>query len=175
MALVRAFSRWFDCTIMGCVCCGGTPELGVLCRQCAGKIPPSDGLIPDHIHSTVEPSNAEAWLIDSFGGAHAVGAHARIGRNTGDLVVLAPSVSREHAEIARGATGWTVRDLGSRNGTFVGGEAVQGEVALPRPHAILKVGDVALYFLAELVHEPPPRAPIETAAPMGALLHYLFS
>ena len=30
-------------------------------------------------------------------------------------------VSRRHAEIRRGASGWSIRDLGSTNGTIVNG------------------------------------------------------
>jgi DNA-binding NtrC family response regulator len=35
-------------------------------------------------------------------------------------------LSRSHAAIARTDAGWTIRDLGSRNGTFVNGEQVNG-------------------------------------------------
>ena len=42
-----------------------------------------------------------------------------------DLVLDHPSVSRRHAELTRGDWGgWTVRDLGSRNGTLVNGVPV---------------------------------------------------
>lgn len=58
---------------MSCLRCGGTPELGVLCRPCAIEVAPSDGLVPDHIRSTVDPADAEAWVVDGFGGAHAIG------------------------------------------------------------------------------------------------------
>jgi DNA-binding NtrC family response regulator len=36
-------------------------------------------------------------------------------------------LSRSHCSIALSPAGWTVRDLGSRNGTFVDGEGVEGE------------------------------------------------
>jgi pSer/pThr/pTyr-binding forkhead associated (FHA) protein len=36
-----------------------------------------------------------------------------------DVVVTGQGVSREHAELARAGSGWTIRDLGSSNGTFV--------------------------------------------------------
>ncbi|HEY0481965.1 MAG TPA: FHA domain-containing protein [Kofleriaceae bacterium] len=151
---------------MACSCCGAAPEVGALCRRCAREVAPCEGLIPDHVRSTVDAAAAVAWLIDGFGGAHAVGARCRIGRShDGDLVVLASSVSREHAELIRGDAGWTVRDLGSRNGTLLDGARCQGHTALP-PRAIVKVGDVALWFLAE-VHEPP-RAPVMATGGAGA-------
>jgi hypothetical protein len=158
--------------VMGCLCCGATPELGALCRPCALEVAPCDGLIPDHLRSTVDATDAEAWLVDGFGGAHAIGEPAAIGRShDGDLVLLASSVSREHAELKRSDTGWTVRDLGSRNGTFVNGVRCQGRAALPA-RALLKVGDVALWFLAEVVHEPT-RAPVmATGGAGGGLVRY---
>ena len=41
-----------------------------------------------------------------------------------DLPVLDPTISRRHAEVTADATGVGVRDLGSSNGTFVGGARV---------------------------------------------------
>src|SRR5690349_25156020 len=46
-----------------------------------------------------------------------------IGRDAGcDLQVEGRLVSRRHAEVDVAEDGWVVRDLGSRNGTFVDGE-----------------------------------------------------
>lgn len=60
----------------------------------------------------------------------------RIGRSPEcDFVVHSTKVSKEHAEIARRRSTWLVRDLGSRNGTFVNGE----RITEPRP---LRHGDV---------------------------------
>jgi len=48
-----------------------------------------------------------------------------IGRATGCAVRLDDqSVSRQHAEIVKGASGWSVKDLGSKNGTSVNGKPV---------------------------------------------------
>ncbi len=157
---------------MGCLCCGATLAVGVLCRSCALEVAPCEGLIPDHIRSTIDSTDAVAWVVDGFGHAHAIGATSSIGRNHDrDLVLLAGSVSREHAELAVAETGWAVRDLGSRNGTFVDGVRGQGRVALP-PRARLKVGDVALWFLAEVVNEPPGR-PVMATADAGLLSYHL--
>jgi hypothetical protein len=135
-------------------------------------VAPCEGLIPDHIRSTVDSTDAESWVVDGFGHAHAIGATSSIGRNhDGDLVVLASSVSREHAELAHAGAAWTVRDLGSRNGTFVDGVRCQGAVALP-PRARLKVGDVALWFLAAVVAEPPRRPLMATGDAGSGLMRY---
>ena len=45
-------------------------------------------------------------------------------------------LSRSHCSIAWSDAGWIVRDLGSRNGTFVDGEQVRGEVAATSPRLI---------------------------------------
>jgi len=50
-----------------------------------------------------------------------------IGRDDGvDVLIDNPSVSRRHAEIRLGDEGWEVEDLGSSNGTFIGGTKIQG-------------------------------------------------
>jgi hypothetical protein len=156
---------------MGCLRCGREPEVGALCRGCAFEIEPPDGLIPDHIHSRIDSTDALAWLVDGFGGAHAIGAAATIGRShDGDLTVLASSVSRDHAELAHGEAGWTVRDLGSRNGTFVNGARCQEATALP-DRARLKLGDVSLWFIAEVVQEPS-QLPSLTSDGKGTRMRY---
>ena len=59
-----------------------------------------------------------------------------------DLVLADPTVSRYHLEIDPGADGISVRDLGSRNGTFAGGIRIRDGV-VPRG-AQLKIGDTVL-------------------------------
>lgn len=50
-----------------------------------------------------------------------------IGRDPGcDIVISDPEVSRKHAQVGRTAAGYfELKDLGSRNGTRVGGRAVR--------------------------------------------------
>ena len=47
-----------------------------------------------------------------------------------DVVVDGDGVSRVHAVFERFGDAWCVRDLGSRNGTFVNGGRILGEHAL---------------------------------------------
>jgi hypothetical protein len=158
---------------MACLSCGTAVELGALCRACAQAVAPCDGLIPDHVRSTVTMTDADAWVVDGFGAAHAIAARSTIGRSQeGELVVLAGSVSREHAELKHTDGKWQLRDLGSRNGTFVDGVRCQGRVALP-PRAVIKVGDVALWFLSEVVHEPLPAPSMATGSAGGGLVRFL--
>jgi hypothetical protein len=157
---------------MGCLCCGAAEEVGALCRGCADEVAPCEGLIPDHVRSTVDSTEAAAWVVDGFGAAHAVGAKSGIGRNQeGELVILASSVSREHAELRKTDAGWHLRDLGSRNGTFVDGTRAQGRANLG-PRSLIKVGDVAMWFLAEVVHEPVSPPSMATASAGGGLVRF---
>ncbi len=57
-------------------------------------------------------------------------------------------VSRLHAVIEKVSSGWSVRDLGSRNGTHLNGERIIGERVL-RPDDEIQVGGVRLFFRAE--------------------------
>ena len=146
-----------------------------MCRTCAQDVAPCEGLIPDHLRSNVETTEAEAWTVDGFGTAHAIAPKSTIGRNhEGEIVVLASSVSREHAELKKTDAGWCVRDLGSRNGTFVDGARVQGRMTLSG-RSVLKIGDVAMWFLAEVAHEPVERSSMATATAAGGLVRYLIA
>lgn len=158
---------------MACLCCGAPLDVGALCRSCAHDVAPCEGLIADHVRSTIDPTDAEGWVVDGFGAAHALAAKTGIGRNhEGQLVILATSVSREHARLELAEAGWTVRDLGSRNGTFVDGTRVQGRTALP-PRAVLKIGDVAMWFLAEAAHEPASPVSLATGSIAGGLVRFV--
>ncbi len=68
-----------------------------------------------------------------------------LGREKGaDLVVHAPSVSRKHARLEERGGHWFVVDLGSSNGTHVGGERVS-EAELS-DGALFRLGDLELRF-----------------------------
>ena len=68
------------------------------------------------------------------------GERLRVGRDPGcDLVIDHPSVSRQHAELYRKGERWHLRDLGSKNGSFVDGIAISDH-PLPE-HCWLRLGD----------------------------------
>lgn len=63
-----------------------------------------------------------------------VGEELVLGRATPGLSIQDDSVSRRHATLTRGTDGsFTIRDLGSRNGTFVNGQKIE--------EATLRIGD----------------------------------
>jgi predicted component of type VI protein secretion system len=71
----------------------------------------------------------------------------RIGRVEGmEIVIDNVSVSRQQAELRQEGKFWTVRDLGSANGTFLNGERL-GTAALPlRPGDEISFGKFSLFF-----------------------------
>lgn len=62
---------------------------------------------------------------------------------TSDLVLADPSVSRHHASLSVVDAECRLQDANSRFGTFINGERVTGEVAVP-PGARIKLGEVEL-------------------------------
>jgi DNA-binding CsgD family transcriptional regulator len=72
-----------------------------------------------------------------------------VGRGRNNVIVLAddPAVSRLHAIFQEVVAGWSVRDLGSRNGSYVNGERILGERVL-RPNDEVRIGSVRFFFRA---------------------------
>lgn len=79
-----------------------------------------------------------AWTVEVVAGPDkgrkvtTLEALIRVGSDpASDLVLTDPTVSRSHAELERTARGLLVRDLGSRNGTWVGNRQVLGSYLEP--------------------------------------------
>jgi pSer/pThr/pTyr-binding forkhead associated (FHA) protein len=72
------------------------------------------------------------------------GDSLRVGRDPAAEVALRDqTVSRSHARLDRSGGGWTVTDLGSTNGTAVGGTRLAPNTPAPlRPGAPVQFGDV---------------------------------
>jgi DNA-binding CsgD family transcriptional regulator len=84
-----------------------------------------------------------------------------------DVVLDADGVSRVHAVFERFGDTWCVRDLGSRNGTFVNGGRIVGEQALHSGDEIV-LGRLRLLFHGPArgtetaaIAQPPPLTPRE--------------
>ncbi len=109
----------------------------------------------------VNPGIDSAWEIPLRSGV------ATLGRVDGnDFVLDHPSVSSHHCEISVLASGVTVKDLGSSNGTFVDEQPVAESLLLPGQ--TLRLGEVQLRF--EETTPAPVRgaAPVQLAAPIAA-------
>jgi len=69
-----------------------------------------------------------------------------IGREAdSDIQIDERQVSRQHAEIVYDRQGYTLRDLGSKNGTFVNGQAITQE-----PHPIRNGDEIGIALCAKL-------------------------
>lgn len=91
------------------------------------------------------------------------GSAVTVGRGQAcDVVIDQPFVSKQHLRILRGTV---VVDLGSSNGTFVGGERVQGAVLLERGPISIGHGELSLSVEdeAEADTRPSPAAAAELA------------
>jgi pSer/pThr/pTyr-binding forkhead associated (FHA) protein len=91
----------------------------------------------------------EVYLTGLNGDRFAIrlGAPTRIGRALdNDIVVADASVSRHHATIENRNGDFRLRDLGSQNGTFIGGERIS-EAPLANGVAV-RIGDAAFTFHA---------------------------
>lgn len=73
-----------------------------------------------------------------------------VGRDAeAQLSVADERVSRMHVEVRREAGQWIVRDLGSRNGTFIDGERVE-RCASDQAQLLMRVGHVLILLVPEL-------------------------
>lgn len=101
-----------------------------------------------------------------------VGQVLRIGRESdNDIVVTDPRVSRYHAEVRRGATAIEIRDVGSANGTLVGGTRLSDRQWHPLASGVLAyLGDTRLRYepsthTATTAGRAPVMAPEPTTPP----------
>jgi len=78
-----------------------------------------------------------------------------------DIVLPARAVSRRHAQIVQTDGGYLLRDLGSKNGTFVNGQEVEGDYALKDGDEIEIALAVRLLFVGA-----EATAPLEVAPPV---------
>jgi hypothetical protein len=95
------------------------------------------------------------------GGVHLLpGGRATVGRSSdADVPLDDPDVSRLHCELAFGPDGTpTVADLGSTNGTALGGRPVGREPVAVPPGALLHLGESTLRLDPPGTPAPPPLA-----------------
>lgn len=108
----------------------------------------------------------EVWGPEGARLVPLAGDRVTIGRASENTLPLTdPEASRLHAVLERFPTTWSVRDLGSRNGTFVNGSRVGAEHPLS-PGDEIRVGQTRLLYRDDSASaplaptagaEPPPR------------------
>lgn len=89
------------------------------------------------------------------------------GRDAGcDVVITDKNVSRRHAEIMATPKGYVLIDS-STNGTFVGGERIEGQRLLARAE-VIRIGTDEFRFYADRAPAPAPVSPPPQAPPPAA-------
>jgi pSer/pThr/pTyr-binding forkhead associated (FHA) protein len=126
-----------------CPECGfQSPEAATYCSRCGALLGRETvdettlSLGPEEIEAASLADNIDgpALVVRSGGGRagesfEAIGDHALIGRSPEcDVFLDDVTVSRRHAELTRDGKVFTIRDLGSLNGTFVNRRRIESSV-----------------------------------------------
>ena len=100
----------------------------------------------------------DAALLDPWGRVHRLEARTLVGRQieAQGLAILEPSVSRHHAHLTFDNGVWTIRDLGSANGTFHDDKLVESPVAVHDKDRV-RFGHIAFYIIEDANKLPVPR------------------
>ncbi|HEY4241850.1 MAG TPA: FHA domain-containing protein [Kofleriaceae bacterium] len=131
--------------------------MGVLCEECRDELASPIKIMPEQIQLHGARPTMSA-LVDLWGRPHRLEPRTLIGRQVEGqgLAILEPSVSRHHAHLTLDADEWTVRDLGSANGTY-DDEKLLDAPMLVKQGSRLRFGHIAFYFIEDVTQLPPPR------------------
>lgn len=139
---------------------GGRRRVSTLPSPAAGMQRPSSPVgIPDA--TLMQPGPAAEWQLVATSGQDAgrmypLGTYAQIGRSADNTIQLNDTLaSRAHAVLEWQGNGYTLRDLGSTNGTTLNGIRVVQPVPL-RAGDVIQIGSTRL-TLATV--QPAPNAP----------------
>ncbi len=132
-------------------------EVGVLCEECRDELSSPIRITPEQIQLRVQRPTSAA-LVDLWGRAHQLDPRTLIGRqiDAHGLAVLEPSVSRHHAHLTLDNDAWTVRDLGSANGTYIDDRLVEAPTAVADGTRV-RFGHIAFYLIQDIDRLPAPR------------------
>ena len=99
-----------------------------------------------------------------------VGARVTIGSSgTNDLAIAGDTtMSRLHAVLEAYSSGWSIRDVGSRNGTFVNGQRIAGEVRLSHGDEA-RIGTTRMTYRSDANTSSGSQTLADTASPRPTL------
>ena len=143
---------------MTCPVCAERPaEIGVLCEECRDELATPIRISPEQIQLRVQRPTGAA-LVDLWGRTHQLDPRTLVGRQIDNhgLAVLEPSVSRHHAHLTFDNGAWTIRDLGSANGTFVDDRPVEAATEI-HTGARIRFGHIGFYLIEQTEHLPAPK------------------
>ena len=129
----------------------------MLCEECRDELSSPIRIMPEQLQlHGGRPT--QAVLVDLWGRSHRLDPRTLIGRQVdgAGLAILEPSVSRHHAHITLDGESWTVRDLGSANGSYVDDKLLEGPQPINDGDRV-RFGHIAFYFISDVARLPPPR------------------
>lgn len=85
-----------------------------------------------------------------------------------DIIIDDPKISRSHAALEWNGLGFTLRDLGSVNGTFVNGERLASAARLLRDGDEIQLNDYRLVYALIRAELNPPPAQSEAGGSTGS-------
>jgi hypothetical protein len=131
--------------------------VGVLCEECRDELASPIRITPEQLQLRVQRPTSAA-LLDLWGRVHALDPRTLVGRQIENhgLAVLEPSVSRHHAHLTLDGAVWTLRDLGSANGTYIEDRLVEAPIEL-RDGARIRFGHIAFYLIEDVGRLPTPK------------------
>jgi class 3 adenylate cyclase len=128
-----------------------TVKLGIALAE-SGQLSRADAILHDRIEA--ERRGSAYVVFQDGGGKQQVitlddGGTVKVGRRGENDLALSwdQEVSREHAQLLRSDEGWTLVDVGSRNGSYLNGERVNQRQPL-RDGDVLRFGDTVVLFRA---------------------------
>ncbi len=132
-------------------------EVGVLCEECREELSSPIRISPEQIQLRVQRPTSAA-LVDLWGRPHQLDPRTLVGRqiDSHGLAVLEPSVSRHHAHLIFDNGQWTLRDLGSANGTYIDDRLVDTPTPVPEGSRV-RFGHIAFYLIEHIERLPEPR------------------
>lgn len=93
------------------------------------------------------PKSGDALVFELI--SRQPGQGVLVGRSSScDIKIADDNISRKHVLIAPAGKGWTVSDLGSRNGTWIGMNKLSPHTPMPLADgARLQLGNIELFFM----------------------------
>jgi hypothetical protein len=144
---------------MSCLVCHEERETtGVACAECLEELHPTIAITPEQVSVHGRQPTAAA-LVDPWGRLLRLHRRTMVGReiDSDGLTILDATISRRHACVEQRGETWTLRDLGSSNGTYVE-DCNFGTVMPIRDGERIRFGSVAFFFLDSVGELPQVEA-----------------
>lgn len=141
-----------------CPVCQQRPaEIGVLCEECRDELSSPIRIMPEQLQLHGGTPTMAA-LVDLWGRPHRLDPRTLIGRQVEGqgLAILEPSVSRHHAHVTLDGDAWTIRDLGSANGSYIDDKLIESTGEIHDGDRV-RFGQIAFYFISDVSRLPSPR------------------